>query len=419
MNLNMNIKRKIVTAVTSSALLLNTFATPAFAATIQISGNSAYTNNSANVDVNTTTTVVQNNSANITNNVDANANSGGNDASYNNGGDVSVTTGSANTSVNVTNAANVNSADIDCCPAAGNITVEVSNNSAFSDNDANLNLTNDQTVTQYNDANIRNYVDADATSGKNDASYNNGGAVEIRTGPATTNVTLDTLANLNSARIGGGSDGDGDGGNISLKIIGNSANSTNDIDAYLTNYQTLVQNNDAYVYNKVDADAKSGYNDANFNNGSGDVSITTGPATTKVAVDNLVNFNAADVDCGCILSDWEAKIANNGAFADSNITLDLISDATDVQYNDAYLKNKLEDLNADSGKNDANYNNSHNGNDDPAITTGPANTWVDVNNQSNVNTLGSVDLPDFPGIPDVGVDFSFSWGFLWTLLGLH
>lgn len=413
----MNIKRKIVTAVASSALLLNTFATPAFAATVQITGNGAYADSSANVAVNTTTTVVQNNSANITNNVDANANSGGNDANYNNGGSVDITTGAANSTVNVTNAANANSADVACCSGAKNITVDVSNNSAFTDNNAKLNLNNDQTVTQYNDAHVTNKVDANASSGKNDANYNNGGSVDIHTGAASTNVTLNTLANVNSAKIGGGNDNNG--GNLSLKIIGNSANSTNNIDAYITNDQTLVQNNDADVYNKVDADAKSGDNDANFNNGSGDVSITTGPATTKVAVDNLVNFNAADVDCGCLLSDWDAKVANNGAFADSNINLDLGSEAVDVQYNDANLNNDLKKLKADSGYNDANYNNSHSNHDDPSITTGPANSWTSVDNQSNVNTLGSASLPEFPGLPDVGVDFSFSWGFLWTLLGLH
>jgi hypothetical protein len=411
----MDLKRRLATAAATGALLLNTFATPAFAATVQVSGNGAFANSNANVNVSTVQTVTQSNNANITNNVDADADSGNNDANFNNGGDVSITTGSANSTVNVTNTANLNTANVDCCPAAGNITVDISNNSAFTDNNATLNLSGVTAVSQVNNADVYNDVDADADSGGNDANFNNGGDTSISTGPASTNVTLRTVANANSASLGGGSNG---AGSLTLKIANNSANSTSDIYANIASVQTLNQSNNADVDNDVDADANSGKNDANFNNG-GDVSITTGAATAKVNVDNWVNFNSADVSCGCLVGDWAAKILDNGAFADSNIYLDLASVLANGQINAADLDNDV-DADAKSGKNDANYNNAGGaGSDtDPSIDTGPASDNVSVDNHANVNTLGSATLPSIPGLPEVGLNFSFSWGVLLALLGL-
>jgi hypothetical protein len=413
---NMDFKKRLTTAVATGALLLNAFATPAFAATITISGNSGLSDSNAIVNVSSVQSVVQSNNATIVNNVDADADSGDNDANYNNGGNTTITTGSANTTVNVTNAANINTANVNCCPAANNITVDISDNGAFSDNNATLNLSSVNSVTQVNNALVTNNVDADADSGDNDANFNNGGDTSIHTGPASTNVTVRTMANANSATLG---EGNNSAGSLVLKIANNSANSDSNIIANIAGINTLTQSNSALVVNDVDADADSGDNDANFNNG-GDVVVTTGPATTKVGVDNWVNFNSADVSCGCLVGDWQAKILDNGFDSDQNIYLNLASVMADTQLNGATLVNDVDDADADSGGNDANYNNAGGAgvDTDPSVTTGPATSNVSVNNQSNVNTLGSATLPTIPGFPTLGVDFSLSWAFLLTILGL-
>lgn len=72
------------------------------------SGNGADSTNNATVNSNTSNTVVQNNDANIVNNVNLFANTGGNEASRNTGGNSHITTGDARVIANIINFVNNN-----------------------------------------------------------------------------------------------------------------------------------------------------------------------------------------------------------------------------------------------------------------------------------------------------------------------
>src|SRR3972149_826803 len=109
----MTIKRKIATAITTGALLLNSLTPLAFAdTTIELSGNGDNSNNNALVSVSSSTTVVQSNTATIVNTVYSDANTGKNDANSNTGGDVKIDTGNATSKVDLSTKANVNKADV-------------------------------------------------------------------------------------------------------------------------------------------------------------------------------------------------------------------------------------------------------------------------------------------------------------------
>ena len=320
----MNLKRRIVTGIATSAILLNVLTPIVFAETnVVISGNGAGSDNWANVTQSNTTTVTQNNTANVTNNVDADAKTGDNDANFNTGGTVVVDTGKATVKADIVNTLNSNAAQVDCC-AAGSTDVKISGNGAYSDNGVKL----DQTTTT-----------------------------------------------------------------------------------------AVRQNNVANVTNNVDADAETGENDANFNTG-GDVIIGTGNATVEADIDNAVNFNYADVDCGCT---WDvlAKIAGNGAEpdfdrADNIITLTLNSLQAVGQGNLSNLRNDLKDLDAKTGKNDVESNTGSVEGGDPAIVTGDALVDTGVNNSGNVNVVGDLMGIDWPEMPNV--EFSFNFAALWAFL---
>jgi len=410
-----NFKKQIVSAAAAGAMLLNV-AMPALASTeIVISGNGAGSDNQALVSQNSTTTVTQNNTANVTNNVDADADTGDNDANFNTGGGVVIGTGNATTDISVANALNSNSANVDCC-GASDTNVKISGNGAYSNNEVGLTTANTNVVTQNNNATVNNKIDSDADTGDNDAHSNTGGTVLIGTGDATANVSVSTTANVNSAKIGGGLGLSNP--SASFVISGNGAGSDNKIAALLANTNVLNQSNVARVTNDVDADADTGDNDANFNTG-GDVFIGTGDAKVDVTVDNAVNFNHADVDCGCV---WDvlAKIAGNGADPyygdklDNIIGVTLASTQVVGQGNNATLNNDLEYLDADTGDNDVNSNTGE-ADSDPAIGTGDATSNVAVSNSGNVNTVGDFgfDLPELPN-----VEFNFSMAFLWAWLGM-
>lgn len=405
--------RSLATALAAGALLVNTVL-PVFAdTTIEISGNGTYSDNDATVTFTQTTTVVQENVADVFNRVDADADTGGNDANDNTGGDVDIDTGNATTDVSVSNSLNSNAAEVDCCPE-GPVEVLISGNGSNSDNTVDLKMGQLTEVFQENEADVTNLVWADSDTGRNDANDNTGGSVSIDTGNASTTVGLSTSANANSASVGGGSGT----GSLSAMIVGNGTYSDNDIILRLGSEVLLVQSNVADVFNKVDADADTGWNDANDNTG-GEVSIDTGNATVDVTVDNMVNFNWAAGDCGCLLGDLLAKIAGNGSDSDNTIRAELGSllevfqgncaeegpEGLSGQHREECELENLVDADADTGWNDA-KDNTGDPEGDPSIDTGDAETDVDIENSGNSNVYGEAPDWEFPDF-DFNLNISF------------
>lgn len=261
---------------------------------VLISGNGSDSNNTANLNLTSVTTVVQNNTADINNNITAKANTGWNDANDNTGGDVSIDTGDAETSVAVSNSGNSNSAKVSGDP--GTISLRILGNGSESDNEIYLKLLKDLTLVQNNDANVNNSVYAKANTGKNDANDNTGGDVEIDTGDAKVKVAVDNSFNFNWADLDCGCILD-----VLAKIAGNGTDSQSEIKASLLDLQTVFQNNDFDCKRfddpcaGVKAKADSGKNDAEDNtggvDGGADPSIDTGNAETEVIIDNSANVN--------------------------------------------------------------------------------------------------------------------------------
>jgi hypothetical protein len=418
---------RVATGLSTAALVASSFVGPALALDVEISGNGANSDNTANVAVSNSTTVNQSNVANISNDVDVDADTGRNDANGNTGGNVSIDTGDATANVGVSNTANSNVANVDgCCPNDVNVTI--SGNGAKSDNDAKVGVGNSTWVVQNNLALVKNDVDVDADSGKNDANRNTGGDVSITTGDAgtgNTGVVIANAVNKNVASVGNGSNG----GSLAVVISGNGYDSDNTANVGVLSSVIVWQDNFASIRNDVDVDADSGKNDANANTG-GDITIDTGDAVADVEISNLANFNAADVDsCGCIL-DGTVKIKNNGAKSDNdaNVSLgDLTFVTQDNLYSCGHLplgpnrggKNSQKpcndvDVDLDTGKNDANRNTDS---DEPSVETGDATADILVETTANSNVVGDVDFDwGFPGLPnDNSNGSSVSLVLLWLL----
>lgn len=389
------INKRIASAVATGAILLNSFAAPAFAATnVQISGNGSDSNNDAKIELKKSSNIVQNNTANVTNKVDVKADTGGNRANDNTGGDVKVKTGDSTVGVAVQNLLNKNSASIDCCEN-GDTSVKIAGNGSDSDNDVDLEVKKSNGIFQDNDADVENKVEVDSKTGDNEADDNTGGEVEVSTGDSEVSVGIMNMLNSNFARIGGGEDEEGSA--LSLWITGNGSDSDNDIDADIRNGNSVTQDNHANVFNKVETDADTGYNSADDNTG-GAVSIETGDAAVEALVANVGNFNWADLSCDCLFDDLTAKIDGNGSYSDSEIDVELSDGKEDgvFQDNHAYLTNKLDELDATTGDNEAEDNTAYDG-EDPSIETGDAGVGAEVLNQFNANEAG------------IGGDFEFAF----------
>jgi len=415
-------KRIFASVIATFALLVNVVA-PVAAETVslEISGNGQSTND-IEVDMDQSTGVIQENEANINNNIKVVANSGNNNASRNTGGDTSVSTGDATTQTMVSNTANTNVADVEPCNGCGgSVEAIVSGNGYGSDNNIDLDLDQGKDsgtyVTQSNRANVSNAVRSNADTGSNGANYNTGGAVEVSTGNAMDTVVVANALNTNSAVVGGGS-----GGSVlSAKILENGGNTTNDISLDLDRELLVEQRNMARVRNNVNANARTGNNLASRNT-SGMVSIMTGNADTYVGVDTMANFNAANVDCDCMMG-VSAKIAGNGWGSDNNLVANLDGSNWVVQENGGqnrcpfrgcfpfWNKDGIDTevgASALTGNNKAGYN----GGDvegDPSIMTGNSSAGVEVENTGNSNTYGSMPDWDWEDAPWSGVNLNISF----------
>jgi hypothetical protein len=402
------LKKKFASAIAAGALLLNV-ATPAFATSynFEVTGNGSDSESEIRFEQENEVEVTQSNHANVNNNVRVESNTGGNEAEDNTGGNIEIETGDSDTTVNVSNTLNSNSAEVENC-CLGDVNAKIDGNGSDSDNDIDLEFDNDVDVVQYNQADVRNDVNTRSNTGDNEADDNTNGSVSIKTGNATTTVGVSTTANSNSAWVSGG---EGEGGSLSALITGNGADSENEIDLELENETELTQTNNADILNDVYVKAETGENEAEDNTG-GAVEIETGDATADVTVDNMANFNWADIDsCGC-LEDLLAKIANNGADSENEIKAELEDEAEVTQYNDLDCAGRDAcsdvEVKLDSGDNEV--EDSTVGGEDPSIDTGDTDADVDVENTGNSNVFGGLqELPEF----DFDFDFG-NWAGFWA-----
>jgi hypothetical protein len=402
--------KEIVATAAAGVLFLNSF-TLVGAQEMEIIGNGSGSNNTEQTTVNNTTNVVQDNFADVENHINVTVSSGNNQAKGNTNGDVIIDTGAATANINVNNRLNANVAKVESCPGCPlDLTAEIRENGADSNNNIDVDLFDYVTVFQNNVAEVDNCVNAEVESGDNKVKHNTGGEIVIQTGPATANINLNTEANANVAVVKGGED---DNGTLEASIIGNGAESNNQIDIDLDRFVTLVQDNHARIRNQVWANVVSGENRVKYNTG-GESVVLTGPATANVNVNNKANFNYAEADC-CFV-DEEDKIAENGANTNNNIVKDIFDNLNVFQNANGTETQNFNEVNGslrfftqigvdpESGRNWVKYNTDP-VEIDPFIVTGPATANVNTNNEGGVNLFNS-DNPSW--VPPV--DFSFSLG---------
>lgn len=177
----------------------------------QITENGSDSSNNIDLNSNNNLNLTQTNIANIINNSETFANTGGNSADKNNG-DVNISTGNIVSETN-TNNKNINISSGSLGTNGEDINMKIGGNGDGSDNKINLEFHNDIFVNVTNIANILNNNFADINTGRNSANGNNGN-VSIETGAITliNNITNKDI-NLSFLKIGCAEckDGDDDG----------------------------------------------------------------------------------------------------------------------------------------------------------------------------------------------------------------
>lgn len=148
--------------------------------TATISGNGADSDNDIDLDVDNETNISINQIAYITNNIQGTANTGGNTADDNTGGDVSINTGSIYVAGGIQNGP-INSANVSGGSGGGDISAKIWGNGSNSENEIEASFDFDSDIFLNFESSIDNFLNWELNTGENEASGNNGN-VKILTG---------------------------------------------------------------------------------------------------------------------------------------------------------------------------------------------------------------------------------------------
>lgn len=258
---------------------------------IVVSENGSGSTSEATVETTQETQVTQTNEAEVENTVQADSNTGGNEASGNTGGSTTIETGDTKTNIDVENSVNSSSVTAEQC-CVDEVTAKISGNGSDSENEIDLKQESNVEVNVNQSANIQNNIQGTVNTGNNKANDNTGGSVSIKTGDIKVNGAI-VNGPVNTASVSVSS---GFGGSVSAVVSGNGSGSKNEINAYFDNPIDVYIDNVVSFKNWVDFDLNTGGNEANGNTG-GDVSITTGDIDFDFLIKNMANIGGVDIDC--------------------------------------------------------------------------------------------------------------------------
>ena len=395
--------------------------------------------NETEINVGETFEVDNYNEVVITNNINLNANTGGNETSYN-GGTGQSDEGSVQAESTVANVANLNitgtswwvvivnkfgswNGTIEGTPQGSqmqnneeaiiltpqNSGIQLTNSSTgpLSDNSIAANVNYSTDIENVNSAKIVNDFTIDAITGENKASINTGhGYIDTGDVRAATNTVnfansnisvgnflvsvVNVFGNWTGNLIFPDSVLEGD----SMSAQGNSGSnedslsSSNDTTGYNsennssneTNNSTNIENNNtADVDNNVSASSSTGLNSASYNTGSG--VVATGEASTDLSISNEVNTNAIEVNNSGGGVSGDASNGTTGANSENGASNETGNNTTIINNNDIVADSDI-DVSTSTGNNTADYNTGSG-----TIDTGDAETIVDLVNQFNNNEI--------------------------------
>lgn len=153
-------------------------------------------------------------------------------------------------------------------------------------------------------------------------------------------------------------------------ISGNGEGSTNEVSTKISLNTSIEQTNNANVVNTLNSDASTGDNTANGN--LGDASIITGDIEENISIENM--FNSSMAETPCCRTETSLEISGNGGNSQNSIDINQTLTTNINMDNYANIQNNI-GVNANSGKNTANYNNG-----DVSIDTGSIIIKGDIKN---------------------------------------
>ncbi len=166
-------------------------------------------------------------------------------------------------------------------PALAATNVHVTNNGSLSKNVVVVAKKNSNTTLQTNVTKVKNNVGTTQNTGKNSASFNNGGNSTVTSGGATSTVAIVNTGGGNTATNNCGCPE----GDTEVHVTHNGAGSVNGAVVLEKNSSFTSQSNNTKFTNNVWTTQNTGKNSASFNTG-GTSDVESGPAKSTVGIEN-------------------------------------------------------------------------------------------------------------------------------------
>lgn len=287
----MKLKNALGIVITVVLVINRFFSYPVLAQEFSVTGNGEGSSNSISFQVENNNQVDQTNTADIKNEVQAEAETGSNEANDNTG-EVEIETGDVTQEVVIINSGNNSTVQIGCCEEEDPSTAATQNNGASSDNSIDVSDNSSTAVNIVNELSIQNNVDISANTGDNEA-LGNEGDVTIKTGEINLLAVI-LNKNLNTADVSVSDPAK----NFNLFLKKNGAGSTNSISEDNKTENEYSVFNNLYLNNDIKNHSNTGNNKANKN--SGQVFISTGDIFLDIILKNkdINTSKIADVCCG-------------------------------------------------------------------------------------------------------------------------
>lgn len=265
---------------------------------------------------------------------------------------------------------------------------------ADSDNDNDFDVDSDIDKDVDNDGDVDNKAYADVTTGHNEQNKNTEGG-DLNSGEVDASTDWESVVNAGAAMVGAE--------DASLDVDADFLNDTtgaysdNDNDLDVDHDVDLDLDNLADIFNKLDLDANTGYNEQNKNTEGG--SLTSGDVGVHAVIANWANNDSGFAGASGVSTTVDVTGENTTTGADSDNDNDFdVDNNLDVDIdNDADIDNKI-DVWANTGHNEQNKNTL--GGD---LTTGSVAVTTDIenfaNNGSDLSGASSAEL-------NVTADFS-------------
>jgi hypothetical protein len=225
--------------------------------------------------------------------------------------------------------------------------IAVTDNGSGSANEIVVNVQQETSVGQANEANVENQIDSETNTGGNTINQTTSDLATIDTGSISENVTVENSLNQSNTNLGCCAQ------DTNVSVVNNGAGSENSVGVNIESSTSINIQNTAKVTNLIDGNANTGFN--KILNTNGDSTIKTGNILVSGGIQNLP-INVVDISGGSGGGDVNIFISSNAAGSTNQVLMSSLY-SSEIAMSSLYDNINRVDWDLNTGENEIKYSN--------------------------------------------------------------